>query len=93
MVESITESSFLYDIALGFMPRKFEPTQEDSLIYDEEDSVPEMYFVTEGIIGVGYCLADKGLREDNVSIGKKLVHPVLICDHYVMNDLKSQFIY
>lgn len=89
MVENTTETGFLYDIAIGFMPRKFEPTLEDSLIYDEEEPVPELYFVTEGVIGVGYSLTDKGLRDDNISIGKKLVHPILICDHYVMSDLKS----
>ena len=89
MVENITESAFLYDIALGFMPRKFEPTPEDSLIYDEEETVPEMYFVTEGIIGVGYCLTGKGLGEEKMSLGKKLMHPIIICDHYVMNDLRS----
>ena len=36
------------------MPRKFETTDEDRIIYDEEDEVSEMYFILEGTIGVGY---------------------------------------
>ena len=39
MVENIEETDFLYDIAYGLMPRQFEPSDEDSLIYDENDSV------------------------------------------------------
>lgn len=42
------ESKFLFDISFGFMPRRFEPTDEDKVIYDEEDDVPEMYFILEG---------------------------------------------
>lgn len=36
------------------MPRKFETTDEDRIIYDEEDEVSEMYFILEGTVGVGY---------------------------------------
>ena len=39
-VESMNDShTFLYDCAFGFMPRKFEPTAEDKIIYDEEEEV------------------------------------------------------
>ena len=55
------ESRFLYDVAFGFMPRKFEPTDEDHLIYDEEDEVPEMYFVLEGTVGIAYSLIANGI--------------------------------
>ena len=44
-IESVKDTRFLYDIAFGFMPRKFEPTEEDKMIYDEEEEVPEMYFI------------------------------------------------
>jgi len=43
------------------MPRKFEPTEEDRIIYDEEEEVLEMYFFTEGVIGVGFSLIANGL--------------------------------
>jgi len=42
------------------MPRHFEPSEADKLIYDEEEPVPEMYFVNEGTIGVGFSLIIKG---------------------------------
>ena len=51
------DSKFLYDIAFGLSPFRFEPTLTDpldSLIFDEEDDVHEMYFVTEGVVGIGY---------------------------------------
>lgn len=54
---------FIYDIAFGFMPRKFEPTDDDKVISDEEEDVLEMYMVTEGVIGVGFSLIANGLLE------------------------------
>jgi hypothetical protein len=43
------------------MPRKFEPTDEDKMIYDEEEEVPEMYFFNEGVIGIGFSLVANGI--------------------------------
>lgn len=63
MVANIEETGFLYDIAYGLMPRQFEPTDEDCLIYDENDCVKEMYFVTDGLIGVGYSLNINGIKD------------------------------
>jgi hypothetical protein len=37
-------------------PRKFEATEEEKLIYDEEDEVSEMYLIVEGTVGIGYYL-------------------------------------
>lgn len=45
------------------MPRKFEPTNEDKIIYDEEEEVLEMYFITEGVIGVGFSLIANGFLD------------------------------
>lgn len=40
------DSKFLYDIAFGLVPFRVEAgAGSDSLIYDEEDDVHEMYFV------------------------------------------------
>ena len=44
------------------MPRRFEDTNEDRIIYQEEEEVPEMYFFTEGVIGVGFSLIMNGLN-------------------------------
>lgn len=45
------------------MPRQFNPDEVDKLIYDEEEPVPEMYFVIEGTIGIGFSLIVKGYSQ------------------------------
>lgn len=42
------DHKFLYEVAFHFMPRKFENTEIDSLIYAPDDDVPEMYFIMSG---------------------------------------------
>lgn len=60
-VETAKEKRFLYDIAFGFMPRQFSSNDiDDKVIYDEEEDVLEMYFVTEGMIGVAFSLIANG---------------------------------
>jgi hypothetical protein len=39
------DSKIIYDMSFGFMPRRFDITEDDKIIYDEEDEVAEMYFV------------------------------------------------
>ena len=41
------------------MPRKFEDNSDDRIIYNEEEDVLEMYFFTEGVIGVGYTMVTR----------------------------------
>lgn len=56
-----------------------------------------MYFFTEGVIGVGFSLIANGLSNQPHSIAKKLHagpnQQTIVCDHYVVNNCKSQFIY
>jgi len=87
------ESRFLYDISFGLMPRRFEPTEEDKIIYDEEDEVPEMYFVIDGFVGIGYSMVANGLTSKQLKIGKKVKADCIICDHYVVSKLRSEFVY
>ena len=75
------------------MPRKFESHDDEKMIYDEEDEVPEMYFFNEGTIGIGFSLVANGVTNQQHFIVKKLTCPQLICDHYVVSQQKSQFIY
>lgn len=86
------EARFLYDIAFGFMPRRFEPTEEDRIIYDEEDEVPEMYFIDAGTVGIGFSLTN-GCTTKSHTIALRQPGKQMICDHYVVNNTKSQFIY
>ncbi len=87
------ESRFLYDVSFGFMPRRFENTDEDRIIYDEEEEVPEMYFMVEGVVGIAYSLISNGISKKQYKIAKKMKNDCIICDHYLVNNLKSQFIY
>ena len=42
------ESSFAYEVAFGFMPRHYQPTEEDRYIIEEEGDVTEITFIVEG---------------------------------------------
>ena len=101
-VDSAKESRFLYDVAFGFMPRNFTTNDDDKIIYDEEEDVPEMYFIIEGNIAIAFSLIANGFANKQYQIGKRLITQVggqatqeahHICDHYVVNLCKSQFIY
>jgi len=80
------------------MPREFNPMiDDDKLIYDEEEEVIEMYFITDGVVGVGFNQIGNGFLLKRYTIAKKLKSAAnsqtIICDHYVLNNAKSQFIY
>ena len=96
-VGSVKETKFLYDIAFGFMPRKFEHLDDqDKILYDEEEDVTEMYFIIEGIVGVGFNLMSNGIKNKSLIISKELKgekNQTIVADHYVVNQCKSQFTY
>jgi hypothetical protein len=52
--EEYRETKFLYEISFGFIPRKFDLSEDDKFIYYEENEVPEMYFIVSGSVGIGY---------------------------------------
>jgi len=37
--------NLLSDISHGFVPRNFDPVEDDKVIYDENMEVSEMYFI------------------------------------------------
>lgn len=42
----------MYDIVLGLIPRFFDSSNPlDKTIYEEDQEVPEMYFVQSGMVG------------------------------------------
>ena len=69
------------------MPRKFE---EGEILYDEEDEVPEIYFILEGSVGVGFRLGGVGRP---FKLIKQMRDRTFICDFYVCNNKKSEFLY
>ena len=81
------DSKFLYEIAFGFMPRSFE---ESEIIYDEDDEVPEIYFIIEGEVGIGYRLPNK---TKEIKIAKLFKSRSFICDYYVCSHKKAEFVY
>ena len=75
------------------MPRKFEASSDDDkVIYDEEEEVSEMYLILDGTIEIAFSLISNGMR-DKFTFGKKIAGKQIICDHYVINNQKSQWIY
>lgn len=82
-------SRFLHDISYGLMPRRFDPTDDDRIIFDEEDVVSELYLIVEGTVGIGYNMVGPKNHKGGFQIAKKLKKPrdpaIVICDHYVLN--------
>lgn len=72
------ESEFLYNVAFGFMPRKFD---ENEIVYDEEDEVTEIYFILEGTLGVGFRVM--GTENNNIKLIKYFRDDSFVCDYYV----------
>jgi hypothetical protein len=81
------------EISFGFMPRKFNDTGEDRIIYEEEQEVAEMYFIIQGFIGFGYNYWGGKLTQNSFTIAKKQKGRQVICDQYVVNKKRSNFIY
>lgn len=79
------------------MPRRFDPTDDDRIIFDEEDVVSELYLIVEGTVGIGYNMVGPKNNKGGYQIAKKLKKPrdpaIVICDHYVLNKKRSQFLY
>jgi hypothetical protein len=49
------DSKFLHDVAFGLKPRHFIHNDlDESVIYDEEEEVLEMYFIISGTVGIGF---------------------------------------
>ena len=71
------------------MPRKFEHLDDqDKILYDEEEDVTEMYFIIEGIVGVGFNLMSNGIKNKSLIISKELKgekNQTIVADHYVVN--------
>jgi hypothetical protein len=48
------EQKFLYSMSFGLKPRTFPNIAEYNVIYEEEEEVSEMYFITKGTVGIGF---------------------------------------
>ena len=95
------DSKYLYDMAFGFLPRRFE---EGDVIYREQEEVPEMYLILDGTVGVGYVFFDMQLGDQNnysgdknktmnEYFGKFLMRRSYFGEYYLMTNRKSEFLY
>jgi hypothetical protein len=93
-MEFLKEKEFLYDVAMGFMPRRFDHSNPvDKIIYEEDQEVVEMYFVLNGQIGYAINALQMKHTGSFYKIGRRQKGRQLICDHYAINKKKSKFIY
>ena len=74
-------------------PAKFDNTAHEQLILDEENEVTEIFFINEGIVGIGYYMMSQGLSKKQFIIGIECKANSSICEYYVCSDKKSEFIY
>ena len=72
------------------------------MIFDEEDDVHEMYFVTEGVVGIGYYVYSQGLSNhtngaarglSGVKLGMFVHEGAFICDYYACCDRRAEFVH
>ena len=87
------KSKFLYDVCFGFKPQRFVKSESVNLILDEENEVTDMYFIQEGIVGIGYYLLSQGLSKQQYNLDIEVGSNGYICDYYVCHNKKSEFIY
>lgn len=65
------DKEFMAEFTKGFMPRRFMDVGDDRIIYEEEQEVAEMYFITKGFIGIGYNYWGGKLTENSYIIAKR----------------------
>lgn len=54
----------LYLLTKGLLPRRFMPSEEDKIIYEEFQEVDEMYFIMQGFIGIGFSKPFCGISDE-----------------------------
>jgi hypothetical protein len=62
----------MYDMSTGFLPRFFDSQNTlDKVIYEEDQEVPEMYFVISGLIGFAINAFQQKIGGVFYKIGRK----------------------
>ena len=70
-LNTLDQRTMLSDISDGFMPRVFDPHDDDKIIYEENQEVSELYFIQEGFIGIGFSLIAGGIQNRQYTISKR----------------------
>mmetsp|Transcript_28570 Transcript_28570/g.27539 ORF Transcript_28570/g.27539 Transcript_28570/m.27539 type:complete len:279 (+) Transcript_28570:909-1745(+) len=103
------DSSFLYDLSFGFLPRQFLNTERDRYIYEQNQDVNEMYFLISGSWAICFYAGgdpndrqfnetdDDDTPEDVILKGlikaKSHSKPNYIGDYYCINSKKPKYYY
>ena len=87
-------------MAFGFLPRRFE---EGEVIYREQEEVPEMYLILDGIVDVGYVFFDMHIGEERTHLdknklaseyfAKSLINRSYFAEYYMFNNRKCDYLY
>lgn len=88
LTQETAMTGFLYDLSFGFMPRRFNPKE---IIYEEEDEVPEMYFIMEGNVGVGFRKQAPNHESEEINLYRYFNDKTFICDYYVCFGKRAEF--
>ena len=68
------------------MPRKFSDTSAmEQVIYEPNETVAEMYFILDGLTGIGFYKPKTTLDVTPYMMIRKQKGHFLIGDHYVFN--------
>ena len=70
-LSTLDQRTMLSDISYGFMPRIFDPHDDDKIIYEENQEVSELFFIQEGFIGIGFSLIAGGIQNRQYTISKR----------------------
>jgi hypothetical protein len=82
----------LYDVATGLIPRFFdrnEKSLEDSIIWDENEQVSELYFIQQGAVRIGFSVISGGVLGQGHVVSMMQDGRTVIGDHYVLNKQRS----
>ena len=87
------DSKFLYDVAFGLKPRHFSEKEEENVIYDEEEEVLEMYFILNGLVGIGYHTYQQPLDKKPFEITHQIGSNSFFGDYYLCSNTKAEFVH
>lgn len=52
-----------------------------------------MYFCLEGLVSIGYFFGSRQSTKNEFRAVKKFAHEFIICDHFVVNNMRCEFVY
>lgn len=92
-VVNLKNEDFIYSCCIGLIPRNYDDTDDDSkIIFMEDQEVNEIFFILEGVIGIGFSKLMYS-RGEQYKLVLRYGGRQTIGEHYVMNRVRSGFVY